>query len=232
MCSETPTLSSTSSFSSAWSCPQGIAQEMFLSPSGKVCRRNPDPGLPITSRQRGQGWSPPASTGRDLWEGALGTELQWGCRIALSLCQTGEWATPELSICPFSSLAYSKTSHLNSRPFRHPQLPLKAAELLFKKMLLMEEDICWIHGSCHATSPGNSLPPQPHCHTEYTQVSYNKICCDCHHPTQHDTTRWHTHKILCIFRSSCTKKFSQGREKEQYAKRRYWPKGLCSLLLF
>lgn len=149
------------------------------------------------------------------------------CSGDASLCQIAEWATPGLSMCPSSHLScLLKDQPFSSRPLRHPQLPLKAAELLLKRMMLMQEDICWIHGSCHAPSPENSLPPQPHCHTEYTQVSFNKICCDCHHPTQHDTRRWHTHKILCVFKSSCTKRKSlQGRVKEWVCKEEVLAKG-------
>ena len=80
-----------------------------------------------------------------------------------------------------------------------------SCRVLFAKMMLMQRDVSKIHGSCHATSPENSPPPQPHCHTKY-QVSYNTVCCDCHHPTQHVTTRWHTWGILFSLQNLMHKK--------------------------
>lgn len=56
------------------------------------------PGCPLLLDEVGK-----LVTTRFYREGPLGRgiELQWGCGVSPSLCQTGEWATPGLSHLPF-----------------------------------------------------------------------------------------------------------------------------------
>lgn len=115
MCSETPALSSTSSFSSAWSCSQAIAdpRKCSLPPSGKVWRRNPDPELPITSRQSGKVGH------RLLVQEGTSQKGHWALSCSGSagyphLCARLESGNPWIIHLP-TSLASSRTSRVNSR---------------------------------------------------------------------------------------------------------------------
>lgn len=114
-------------------------------------------------------------------------------------------------------------------PFQPRLTRTQSRRVLLAKMVPTQRGVCSARGSCHAASPRNAPPPQPHCHTKYL-LSRNAAC---HHPTRHVTTRRHTREILCSLPKPMHKKATcKGGQSGKDANRRCWPKELCFLLLF
>lgn len=107
-----------------------------------------------------------------------------------------------------------------------------SCRVLFAKIMLTQTDVSRIHGSCHATSPENSLPPRPHCHTKY-QVSYNSLLrlsppnVTCHNKAAHTGDFVQSSEALAQKNSNTCK----GGQRGEDANVRYQPNKLCFLLL-
>lgn len=151
----------------AWKCS--------VSPSGIVCRRNPDPRLPAASRQSEKAGHQLIPQGGTHWKGHRAQVGAWGVLGSLPGQESGHslgyptWFSSHL----FRLL---KDQMFQFQPLlRQTHLGVHAScRVLFAKMMLMQRDVSRIHGSCHTPSPENPPPPQPHCHAKYP-VSCNSL---------------------------------------------------------